>query len=148
MPSSSSSGAPVAPQPSSSSSHASDIPWKPVENLHNIKGLWMAKDGSTAHFRERGEAKDSHEKHGSPYPWKVTVNLEEYKRPLECGFYSGAQADPKGGGMWRVSYCLGASLLDGRGRHALRMVLNRYKGRLSVQVGSLYYKEFDRREAR
>ena len=80
-----------------------------VETLGSVKDRWGVPPdtkGAWAYI----------DKGTTPYPWRVTFAVNEYQPEFDCGVYEQLTEG------WRVAYCKGGTLGDGR--RALRLTLH------------------------
>lgn len=97
--------------PPTPSTSASAVPkaWAVVETLGSVEDRWGAPPDAEGAWGaiERGT---------TPYPWRVTFAVSEEDPEYDCGVYEQLTDD------WRVAYCKGGTLGDGR--RALRLTLH------------------------
>ena len=99
----------TAPPTPSTAPSAVPTAWAVVETLGSVEGRWGVPVDSKGAWASIQKGK-------SPYPWRVTFAMSEEDSEYDCGAYEQLTDD------WRVAYCKGGNLGDGR--RALRLTLH------------------------
>ena len=123
------------------------LEWVHVKDLHSVEGLWGSKDAEEgwAELTSRQTAEGKGERWRYPYPWHLLL-APPGGYVLDCGIYPEPQDD--GGSLigWRVGWCEGGELSEGR-RHARKVFFHRADAAaelLGIEILGLVKADFDR----
>lgn len=124
--------------------------WEPVTNLDTVEGSWGSKDNEEgwAEVSSRATAKENGDPWRYPYPWHLLLHPPETEVTYDCGFHESLEEPADAGAhSWRVAWCEGGELEEGR-RHAKRLVLRKREEAvefLLIDINGLPTVELDRR---